>query len=123
MKQSNCIISKEALTEEQESEEIHRIHSVVKEKSSLIRCPDGGGKRGCNRFIGLMSSGTIHQVSADEAYGDLPLDRPDLFFTWIDLTCSSQKKLFVQVECGRSRITQRKKSLRLACYSPASEVQ
>ena len=42
MKQSNCIISKEALTEEQESEEIHRIHSVVKEMSSLIRCADEG---------------------------------------------------------------------------------
>ena len=42
MKQRNCIISKEALTEEQESEEIHRIHSVVKEKSSLIRCADEG---------------------------------------------------------------------------------
>lgn len=42
MKQSNCIISKEALTEEQESEEIHRIHSIVKEMSSLIRCADEG---------------------------------------------------------------------------------
>ena len=42
MKQSDGIISKAALTEEQESEEIHRIHSVVKEMSSLIRCADEG---------------------------------------------------------------------------------
>jgi dTDP-glucose 4,6-dehydratase len=26
-------------------------------------------------------SGRFHQVSTDEVYGDLPLDRPDLFFT------------------------------------------
>ena len=25
--------------------------------------------------------GRYHQVSTDEVYGDLPLDRPDLFFT------------------------------------------
>jgi len=33
---------------------------------------DGCRKYGINRF---------HQVSTDEVYGDLPLDRPDLFFT------------------------------------------
>lgn len=31
----------------------------------------------CNRF----GTGRYHQVSTDEVYGDLPLDRPDLFFT------------------------------------------
>ena len=31
----------------------------------------------CNRF-GILR---YHQVSTDEVYGDLPLDRPDLFFT------------------------------------------
>ena len=31
----------------------------------------------CNRF----GIGRYHQVSTDEVYGDLPLDRPDLFFT------------------------------------------
>ena len=30
----------------------------------------------CNRF----GTGRYHQVSTDEVYGDLPLDRPDLFF-------------------------------------------
>ncbi len=30
------------------------------------------------RFFG---TGRFHQVSTDEVYGDLPLDRPDLFFT------------------------------------------
>ncbi|MCL2494415.1 MAG: dTDP-glucose 4,6-dehydratase [Oscillospiraceae bacterium] len=31
----------------------------------------------CRKFGGLR----FHQVSTDEVYGDLPLDRPDLFFT------------------------------------------
>lgn len=31
----------------------------------------------CNKY----SVGRYHQVSTDEVYGDLPLDRPDLFFT------------------------------------------
>ena len=31
----------------------------------------------CNEF-GIKR---YHQVSTDEVYGDLPLDRPDLFFT------------------------------------------
>lgn len=31
----------------------------------------------CNKF----GTGRYHQVSTDEVYGDLPLDRPDLFFT------------------------------------------
>ena len=31
----------------------------------------------CNRF----GTARYHQVSTDEVYGDLPLDRPDLFFT------------------------------------------
>ena len=31
----------------------------------------------CNRF----GTGRYHEVSTDEVYGDLPLDRPDLFFT------------------------------------------
>ena len=31
----------------------------------------------CNRF----GTGRYHQVSTEEVYGDLPLDRPDLFFT------------------------------------------
>ena len=31
----------------------------------------------CRKFGGVR----FHQVSTDEVYGDLPLDRPDLFFT------------------------------------------
>ena len=31
----------------------------------------------CRKF----GVGRYHQVSTDEVYGDLPLDRPDLFFT------------------------------------------
>ena len=31
----------------------------------------------CRRY----GIGRFHQVSTDEVYGDLPLDRPDLFFT------------------------------------------
>ena len=31
----------------------------------------------CNR----LGTGRYHQVSTDDVYGDLPLDRPDLFFT------------------------------------------
>ena len=31
----------------------------------------------CNKF----GTGRYHQVSTDEVYGDLPLDRPELFFT------------------------------------------
>ena len=38
---------------------------------------DGKAVSGC----GKKYHQAYHQVSADEAYGDLPLDRPDLFFT------------------------------------------
>lgn len=39
----------------------------------------------CNQF----RTGRYHQVSTDEVYGDLPLDRPDLFFTEETPICTS----------------------------------
>ena len=41
-----------------------------------------------------------HQVSTDEVYGDLPLDRPDLFFTEDNPASYLQPVLFFQGECG-----------------------
>ena len=41
-----------------------------------------------------------HQVSTDEVYGDLPLDRPDLFFTEETPIHTSQPVLRFQGERG-----------------------
>ncbi len=65
--------------------------------------------------------GRYHQVSTDEVYGDLPLDRPDLFFTentplhtsspysaskaGADLMVQAYQKTFgVQAKIGRAHV-------------------
>ena len=53
----------------------------------------------CKEF----STPRYHQVSTDEVYGDLPLDRPDLFFTAVSYTHLIKKLCFFQMAVENSK--------------------